>query len=208
MSNFFPDTADQSFQEFLTLYLKNLNKSIESLDFSQTLLAIDELVKNIRSGGTIFTCGNGGSSSIADHFVCDLVKGASTDSKVDPKVIPLLSTPLLTAIANDIDYSNVFSFPLSKYASKGDILLSVSSSGNSPSIIKAIEKAKSLDVISISFVGFNGGQAKKISDFCIHTPSDNYGICEDAHHALMHIISQYIRLTSIDEESKLGKIKF
>jgi len=208
MTNFFPDNADQSFQDFLASYLLNLNKSIESLDIPQTLLAIDELIKNISSGGTIFTCGNGGSSSIAEHFVCDLVKGASADSEVDPKVIPLLSTPLLTAIANDIDYSNVFSFPLSKYASKGDILLSVSSSGNSPSIIKAIETAKSLDVTSISFVGFDGGKAKDISDFCLHTQSDNYGICEDSHHALMHIISQFIRLTSIDNKSKLGKIKF
>ena len=208
MTNFFPDDADQSFQDFLASYLQNLNKSIESLDIPQTLLAIDELIKNISSGGTIFTCGNGGSSSIAEHFVCDLVKGASSDTTIEPKVIPLLSTPLLTAIANDIGYEEVFSFPLSKYAMKGDILLSVSSSGNSPNIIKAIETAKSLSITSISFVGFDGGKAKEISDFCIHTPSDNYGICEDAHHALMHIISQFIRLGSIDDKNKLGKIKF
>lgn len=208
MKNLFPDNANLSFGDFLSSYLNKLNESMGSLDINETISAIEVLIKNIKSGGTIYTCGNGGSSSIADHFVCDLVKGASSDSTVEPKVIPLLSTPLLTAIANDKDYNEVFSFPLSKYAAKGDILLSVSSSGNSPNIIKAIETAKSLGVTSISFVGFDGGRAKEISDFCLHTPSDNYGICEDSHHALMHIISQFIRLTSIDDESKLGKIKF
>jgi phosphoheptose isomerase len=208
MNNSFPENSDYSLEEFFSTYLKKLNQSIESLDIEQVKTVVDALMKNIDSGATIYTCGNGGSSSIADHFVCDLVKGASSDSSVNPKVVPLLSMPLLTAIANDIGYEDIFSFPLSKYASQGDILLSVSSSGNSPNIVKAIETAKSLGVLTISFLGFEGGKAKELSDLCLHTPSDNYGVCEDAHHALMHILSQYIRLVSINNQSEVGKIKF
>jgi len=208
MNNFFPADKDYSLEDFLSNYLKKLNESINSLDLNEVKRVVEALMVNIKSGATIYTCGNGGSSSIADHFVCDLVKGASSDSSIEPKVVPLLSTPLLTAIANDVGYEDVFSFPLSRYATKGDILLSVSSSGNSPNIIKAIETAKSLGVTTISFLGFEGGKAKELSDLYLHTPSDNYGICEDAHHALMHILSQYIRLISINDPSEVGKIKF
>ena len=115
---------------------------------------------------------------------------------------------MLTAIANDISYDQVFSFQIRKYATKGDILLSISSSGNSTNIIKAIEEAKSMEVTTISFVGFDGGRAKEMSDLCIHIPSNNYGICEDAHHSLMHIFAQYLRITSIDDKNKIGTMPF
>ena len=208
MNNYFPQNPDMSFEEFFISYMERLRTFSDSLDLDEAIAIIEILTKNINEDKTMFTCGNGGSASIAEHFVCDLVKGTSTDSTVSPRAIPLLITPLLTAVANDISYDEIFSFQLSKFANKGDILLSVSSSGNSPNIIKAIETAKELDVTSISFVGFDGGKAKEISDFCLHVPSNNYGICEDAHHVLMHVISQYIRLSSIEDKSKLGKIKF
>ncbi len=208
MTNFFPNNSEITFEEFLKSYMERLRSSSELLDIKKAISIIEVLVDNIKSGGTIFTCGNGGSAAIADHFVCDLVKGTSSDSKLNPKAIPLLMTPLLTATANDISYDEIFSFPLSKFGREGDILLSVSSSGNSANIIKAIEMAKKLKLISISFVGFDGGKANVISDYSLHIPSDNYGICEDAHHVLMHVISQFIRLTSIDDKSKLGNIKF
>ena len=137
-----------------------------------------------------------------------MLKELQNDSNIDPRVVPLLSTPMLTAIANDISYDEVFAFQIKQYATKGDILLSISSSGNSENIIRAIEQAKSLGALTISFVGFDGGRAKEISDLCLHISSDNYGICEDAHHALMHIFAQYLRLISIDDKEKIGSIPF
>jgi len=119
-----------------------------------------------------------------------------------------LSTPILTAIANDISYEEVFAFQVERYAKENDILLSVSSSGNSENVVKAIEKAKSLDLFTISFVAFDGGRVKKISDLAIHVEVDNYGLAEDVHHALMHIFAQFLRLQSISEKEKIGKIKF
>ncbi|MDB3994458.1 SIS domain-containing protein [Gammaproteobacteria bacterium] len=208
MDNFFPSDNKVGLKEFLIDYSERLNQSLINIDEFDLDKAFSVLKEAVQTKATIYTCGNGGSSAIAEHFVCDFLKGASTDSTIDPKVVPLLSTPLLTALANDLSYDKVFSYQLEKYAENGDILLCVSSSGNSENIINAIRAAKELGVTSLSFVGFNGGRALKESDISLHVSSLNYGIVEDAHHSLMHILAQYLRLQMIDDDKKLGKIKF
>ena len=205
---YFPDNSNYSLKEFLSSYSATLSNVLDEIDEDKLNQTFKVISKAIKSHNTIFTCGNGGSSSIAEHLVCDFVKGSSTDSIIDPKVIPLLSTPLITAVANDIDYEEIFSYQLKKYATKQDVLLSVSSSGNSPNIVKAIKKAKELGMLTVSLVGFDGGRAKEISDHVLHIKSHNYGICEDAHHVLMHLLSQYLRLQNIDDDQKLGNVKF
>ena len=174
MKKYFPYNSDSSLEKFTQEYSKNLHDAFKNIDSNIMRLVLEALLKNFKSRHTIYSCGNGGSSSIADHLVCDFVKGAANDSTIDPRVVPLLSTPMLTAIANDISYEEVFAFQIKQYANKGDILLSISSSGNSENIIRAIEQAKSMGVITISFVGFNGGRAKEISDLCLHISSNNY----------------------------------
>ena len=208
MKKYFPYNSDSSLEKFTQEYSKNLHDAFKNIDSNIMRLVLEALLKNIKSRHTIYSCGNGGSSSIADHLVCDFVKGAAKDSTIDPRVVPLLSTPMLTAIANDMSYEEVFAFQIKQYATEGDILLSISSSGNSENIIRAIEEAKSLGVLTISFVGFDGGRAKEISDLCLHISSNNYGICEDAHHALMHIFAQYLRVISNDDKKKIGSIPF
>jgi len=205
---FFPEKKGYSLKEFHEEYSKRLSKALSQLDTTSLDEVYLQLAKCIKNNSTIFSCGNGGSSSIAEHLACDFVKGVSTDSEAKPKVFPLLSTPILTAIANDISYEEVFAFQVERYAKENDILLSVSSSGNSENVVKAIEKAKSLDLFTISFVAFDGGRVKKISDLAIHVEVDNYGLAEDVHHALMHIFAQFLRLQSISEKEKIGKIKF
>ena len=205
---FFPEKQVYSLEEFHKEYSRRLSLALSQIDPKSLDEVYNSLLKCVKSNSTIFTCGNGGSSSIAEHLVCDFVKGASTNSDIQPKVFPLLSTPILTAVANDISYDEVFSFQVAKYSQKNDLLLSVSSSGNSENIIKAIEKAKSMDLLTISFVGFDGGRVKEISDLVVHVEVDNYGLAEDAHHALMHIFAQYLRLQSVTVKEKIGKIKF
>ena len=208
MANYFPSKQGFSLEEFLQAYNQKLHLALQHLNINDLENVLIELTQAIERKSTIFTCGNGGSSAIAEHLVCDFVKGASTDTTIEPKVIPLLSTPIVTAIANDNSYDDIFSYQVQKYGEEKDVLLSVSSSGNSNNIIKAIELAKSKNMVTISFVGFDGGRAKEISDHSIYIKSSNYGICEDAHHSLMHILAQYLRLEFIDSEDKVGKIKF
>lgn len=208
MTELFPSDPDLKLKDFLADYTERLFSSLNSLDFTNLDAVYDLLANAIERNSTIYTCGNGGSSSIAEHFVCDFIKGSSTDSTVDPKVFPLLNTPTITAIGNDIGYEDIFSYQIEKFGSKDDVLMAVSSSGNSENIIRAIKMAKLKKMVSISFVGFDGGEAKDLSDISIHVDSENYGIVEDAHHCLMHIFAQYLRLKKINDSSKLGNIKF
>ena len=198
-----------SAETFLNCYSESIHKGIESIDHKNFLQIANILEKAILNKKNIFTCGNGGSSSIAEHFVCDFVKGVSTNTSLLPKAYSLNSNmPLVSAIANDIKYEDTFSYQLEKLGSKGDLLICISSSGNSKNIIKVINSASKLKIKTISLVGFNGGKAKKISDNCIHINISNYGIVEDVHQSIMHMLAQFIRLRKINKPEEAEKIIF
>jgi D-sedoheptulose 7-phosphate isomerase len=200
----FPNASSIDLNNFFTGYMNEIQKGFASIDIANLGKVVETLDSAIKRNSTIYTCGNGGSSSIAEHFVCDFLKGASTGTSIQPIIHSLSSnTATVTAVANDIGYDDIFSFQLDKYGKDGDILLCVSSSGNSPNIIKALSMAKSKNIESISFVGFTGGQAKNISDNCIHIPNKNYGIVEDVHHSLMHMLAQYIRLKNLKNRENI-----
>ena len=205
----FPNAKSIDLTNFLSGYMNEIQKGFESIDVDNLEKIVNVLDSAIKRNSTIYTCGNGGSSSIAEHFVCDFLKGASTETSIQPIIHSLSSnTPTLTAVANDISYDDIFSFQLEKYGKDGDILLCVSSSGNSPNIIKAISMAKLKNIESISFVGFVGGDAKNISDNCIHIPNKNYGIVEDVHHSLMHMLAQYIKLKNLVDKKNIEQTVF
>ena len=152
------------------------------------------LIENtIKSNRYIYVCGNGGSAAIANHLVCDCQKGISTNTMLYPKIVSLSSNvPIITAIANDIGYESVFSHQLNNFLEEGDVLLTISSSGNSPNIKKAIQTAKNNNVPVISFCGFSGGASLE-SEVAVHVKENNYGIVEDCHQMIMHMIAQNIR---------------
>ena len=205
----FPDKNINSIEAFLAGYTNEIIDGLKSIDLNELEKIIEILDQCIKSKSTIYTCGNGGSSAIADHFVCDFLKGAATDSSIQPIIHSLTSnTPTLTAVANDIDYAEVFSFQLEKYAKQGDILICISSSGNSPNIIQSIKSAKKRNIKTISFVGFSGGRAKELSDLCIHIENNNYGIVEDIHQSLMHLLAQFIRLKNLDNIEDVTDLTF
>ncbi len=197
----FPKKKYTNIDSFLNDYSDTIKKGYDSVD-RQDLENIASLLANkIKHQSKILCCGNGGSSAIAEHFVCDFVKGVSTNTTLVPIIHSLTSNvPILTAIANDISYEESFSYQLRRYGSEGDILICISSSGNSPNIIRAIEEAQRIGMQVISLVGFDGGQAKKLSDYTIHVDVHNYGVVEDIHQSFMHILAQYIRLKYLESE--------
>jgi len=205
----FPEEKHNNLSLFLKDYSQEISKGFESIDLDK-LESIAMLInQTISKENRIFCCGNGGSSAISEHFVCDFLKGASTDSNISPVIYSLSSNlPTLTAVANDISYADIFSFQLEKYGKRNDLLFCVSSSGNSPNILKAIVSARSLGIKTVSFVGFEGGKAKELSDECIHIKVKNYGVVEDVHQSVMHVLSQYIRLINLKEEKKEQDIIF
>ena len=180
---------------FLDNYLKTLNNSILKSNIKNIEKAAMEIKKASENKKTIFVCGNGGSAAISNHYVCDYLKFLRQHSKLRPKVISLSSTiETITAISNDLSYDQVFKYQAESLFEKNDLLIIISSSGNSKNIKEVLKFAKKKRVKIIGFSGFNGGYLKKNSDISVHINAMNYGISEDAHHILMHIILQYLIL--------------
>ena len=172
-------------------YYEQLIKSISSINISELLKAKNKFITTCNSGNFIFCCGNGGSASISNHFQVDALKGIYERKKIKSKFISLSSNiETITAISNDIGYDKIFEYQLRIYSKKKDLLICISSSGNSKNIINVIEYAKKNKIFTISLTGFDGGLAAKLSNINLHVKSDNYGVIEDTHQSIMHYITQ------------------
>ncbi len=190
----FPDRVYPHGGGFLDDYARSYARAVASVSRDAFEAAAQALVRTIAAGGTIFSCGNGGSAAIANHLLCDFLKGMRTGSGLRPLVSSLSgSIELITAVANDIAYEEVFAFQLGALAKAGDALISISSSGNSPNIVKALDWCRANGVTSIAFTGFSGGKAQGMADISLHAAEGNYGVVEDVHQSLMHALAQYIR---------------
>ena len=181
------------FMEFVEGYYQQYIRVLNSFDKASLEPVLDTFLDVRDKGGTLWVAGNGGSAAIGDHTVCDVTKGTHTEGQPTIKSISLTSnTAMLTALGNDLDYDQVFSQQLKYYLGKNDVVLLVSSSGNSPNVVKACEYANSRGVPTIAFVGFKGGKLRQIAKHCVWIPIENYGMAEDAHQSLMHVTTQYI----------------
>jgi phosphoheptose isomerase len=105
---------------------------------------------------------------------------------------------LITAIGNDFDFAEIFAYQLQTFASAGDALMTISSSGNSENIVRAIRWAKENGVTAIALTGFEGGRSAKLADINLHVPARNYGIVEDVHQSMMHVFAQHLRMRRMD----------
>ena len=147
-----------------------------------------------KAGKSIYVAGNGGSAAICNHLSCDWTKGTYSAHSTTLKTHSLSSNvSLLTAISNDFSYEESFSKQVEYYLSPGDVVLLISSSGNSPNIIRAAQQAKKQGAKLIGFSGFSGGELRRLSDISIHIAINNYGVVEDVHQSVMHVIAQYIQ---------------
>lgn len=174
-----------SFENYRSQFLS----TYKLIDFEVINKICDILSKVVDSQNTIFAFGNGGSTAIANHFACDFSKGSNYNKKI--RYISLSnSSELITAISNDIDFDQVFSFQLDRLLNKDDVVIAISSSGNSKNIINGLLKSRDLGIFTISLTGFDGGKAKDLSDLNLNISSNNYGIIEDCHSSIMHFLSQ------------------
>lgn len=175
----------------------NIEEGFDSIDLDRLQKAADAILYAIRVGSVIYTAGNGASAAIAQHWACDYTKGCSRidDPKpFKPKVISLSANiPLMTAISNDISYDQVYSYQLERLANVGDVFISISSSGNSPSVVQACKTALAKGMTVIALTGFEGGETRKLAHHAIHVDLPEYEATEDVHQAIMHMIAKYLR---------------
>jgi len=204
----FPLKKISNSKDFYLEYINQKNNLLQNINFLELNKIISLLKKCFKNGNILYTCGNGGSSSLADHFTCDFIKQTNNETSLKVKSISLASNfSLISAIANDTSYDQIFSFQIEKLCKKNDILFLFSVSGNSLNLIEAIKKAKKLGVKTVSFTGFNGGKISKLSDFNLNFPIANFGIVEDCHISIMHYLSQYLRNINL-KNKKFKKIYF
>jgi D-sedoheptulose 7-phosphate isomerase len=182
-------------REHVQDYRERLFRLYDAIDAVVLQKIVAALIACFKDNRTLFIAGNGGSAATSSHMQCDFGFFVRHFTRFRPKVMSLTDcTPMLTAIGNDNAYEDIFIEQLRGSFQKGDVLLLISASGNSKNLIKAAEYARSQIGTVISFVGFDGGQLKGLSDIALHTPNEtgDYGPIEDLHLILDHLIVSYL----------------
>lgn len=144
-------------------------------------------------GRTIYLCGNGGSAGNANHLANDFLYGAGVTNGAGLKVESLSANPsVLTCLANDIGYENVYGEQLRVKAEAGDVLIVLSGSGNSPNVVRALEVGAAKGMTTFAILGFSGGKCKGLAQHPIHFPVDDMQIAEDLQMVIGHICMQWL----------------
>lgn len=199
----FPSTKILKSNDYFKEYIKIKDTLLNQIDKKSLDKIINIILDTNKKKRNLFSCGNGGSAATAEHLSCDFSKGSNTNTNLNIKVFSLNSNnSLITAIANDISYDDIFSYQLERFGKANDVLLAFSVSGTSKNIIKCAKIAKRKKIKIISFTGFDGGKLKKLSNYNINFFSNNFGIVEDCHLTLVHFISQYIRNLKLNTNIK------
>ena len=160
---------------------------------SQEIQKFAELIiETYKNGGKLFIAGNGGSAADSQHITAELVSRFYKERKALPAESLNVNTSNLTAIANDYDFSEVFSRQLEANAKKGDIFLGISTSGNSKNIIKALNKSKDMNIATLGFTGKDGGEMAGLCGNIIMVPSSNTPRIQEYHITIGHIICELV----------------
>lgn len=175
-------------------YIIELQATMNQLPTAQIREVIELLVEARSDKHKIFIMGNGGSASTASHFVCDLAKNTRKPGLPNFRVIGLTDNmAILSALANDEGYENVFAQQLSSFVEPGDIVIGISASGNSSNVVNAIELGNMMGATTVGLTGFDGGRLRTLVDIDIHVPSNCIEHVEDIHLMLEHLICKAIK---------------
>ena len=189
-----------SSKRFSNSYLEYLTELISQLDRQAIGDFADLLLQSRDSGATTFFLGNGGSASTATHFVNDVSLGSRQFKKPFRAISLCDNQAVITAIANDDGYENIFLQQLQTLSRPGDTIVCISASGNSKNLIKAIEFAKENNLYVVGLTAFDGGYLKENCDLNIHVPTKigEYGPAEDLHMVICGLVGSYFREKFLD----------
>jgi D-sedoheptulose 7-phosphate isomerase len=180
-------------ENYVKDYIDKLQQGLRKISPQHIAQLVDALEEARIQQKMIFIIGNGGSAATASHMANDLQKLASKGKVPAFRAIALTdNVPLMTAWANDEDYTAIFVRQLEALASQGDILIAITGSGNSPNIVRSMKWAQDNQLKTIALLGFNGGKAGQIADHVLLFAENHYGRVEDAHMILEHMIANYL----------------
>ena len=203
----FPVAPYASAASYFDAYVDEISRAAKTIEPAALDRAGALLIEAYARGSRAFSCGNGGSASIANHMQCDHVKGVRNATDLTPRVQSLsTNVELVTAIANDLGYEEIFVYQLQSQAEPGDVLVAVSSSGRSPNIVRALTWARDHGLRTIAVTGFDGGASRRVAEVSVHVECTNYGVVEDLHQAVMHILAQYVRHSRMSPDEILASV--
>lgn len=156
------------------------------------------VVAALRAGGTIYTCGNGGSATDAAHLSEELVGRYRANRRPLPAVCLNADSAALTCIANDFGYDQVFARPIAALGRPGDVLVCFSTSGNSPNLVAALAAARAKGVVTLALLGGGGGAARALADHALVVPSPNGARVQEAHTLLLHAICEAVEAAYVE----------
>lgn len=181
-------------------YLDDLRRAIDALPTDRLASLGEMLYRAYQNDKQVFTLGNGGSASTASHMAADLAKNTIGPNMSRFRILSLNDNQaMLTALANDIGYEQVFREQLQNLIRPGDLLIAISGSGNSPNVLNAIRYARHQCAQVVGILGFEGGAAAALVDVAIVVPSNHYGIVEDVHLIINHILVDYFKAMLAEE---------
>lgn len=175
-------------------YLGEVERALKALSRDDVRRVVGALFDAWRWDKCVWIIGNGGSAATASHMMNDLCKCTIVEGQPRVRALALSdNVPLMTAVANDVEYAEIFVEPLRTHLRKGDVLIALSGSGNSANVLRAVAYAKEAGALTIGLCGKNGGMLGKSADLCVKIPADRIGQQEDGHLILGHAISLALR---------------
>jgi D-sedoheptulose 7-phosphate isomerase len=178
-------------------YTVDVMQRVVNSDFQKLTTITQRLIEAKMAGNTIFTAGNGGSAATASHICNDLVKGCRVGDREGFKAVCLAdSNAIISCLANDFSYEDIFSIQLKTFAAENDVLITFSGSGHSPNIISVLKTAREMGVCTIGFSGRDGGKMKDLCDLLLIASTDSMEQIEDMHllysHAMICSVKDYL----------------
>jgi D-sedoheptulose 7-phosphate isomerase len=180
-------------QTLIDTYTGKLARAMAMDAMQQIPILASALREAWKAGRNIYLCGNGGSAGNAIHMANDFLYGAGTKMGIGMRVEALsANAAVITCLANDLGYDQIYAEQLRVKGNRGDVLVVLSGSGNSPNVVKALQTANSLGMTTFAVLGFSGGQCKELAHYPMHFPMDDMQIAEDIQLIIGHICMQWL----------------
>jgi len=189
-SNNMKKTVEQIFAESIEVKQGTLKKNLP-----QIIAAAEAVITAFKAGHKLFFCGNGGSAADSQHIAAEFVGRFQKERKAWPAIALTTDSSALTALGNDYSFDIVFSRQLQALGQKGDVLIAISTSGNSKNILEAVKQAKSLGITSVGVTGGNGGQLAGLCDIAIVAASSKTARIQESHLVIFHTICELVENT-------------
>lgn len=182
-------TLTHQIQDYLSQSRDVVQAALDTPEFLKSLeQCVEVIATSLENGGKLLTCGNGGSAGDAQHIAGEFVSRLMYDRPPTAAIALTVDSSVMTAVANDYGYEHVFSRQVLGLGSPGDVLMAISTSGNSPSILQAMEAARTKGMLVIAFTGLTGGKMPPLSDIVVHAPSGSTPFIQQVHIMAAHIV--------------------